>query len=357
MSTFTTGRLKELVAYAVKGAGFSKTLELSNYMGIQVADGVLYLNTTDGENYLSVSDACAAGDMNIVVNADLFSKLISKITSDTVDMSVEGNSLIVKGNGTYKLELVPDETGDTLVFPDKFPEVVEEIGKISANDLVVVANSLSASLMDSANSVYSNYYFGDVVASTDKRMMCIFNKKLFKVPYLFNSNFVDLMCMAGTDATISKSEDMLVADIDISEKGNISVCTKIPDNVSEFSIANVNKFAALEVKSFCRVRKAELLNLLDRLSLFVVSKFDDGAIQLSFTNDAIEVSSLASSGVERIEYAECKDVEPITIKINIERLRSQLKVYLADMVDLYFGSEVCIKLVDGDVSQIIALVK
>lgn len=356
MSTFTTGRLKELVAYAVKGAGFSKSLELANYMGIQVADGLLHLNTTDGENYLRVSDACLADPMDIVVNADLFSKLISKITSDTVDMSVEDNSLVVKGNGTYKLELVPDETGNILAFPNKFPDEVKEIGKISASDLVVVANALSASLSSVVGSVYSNYYFGDVVASTDKTMMCIFNKKLFKSAYLFNSNFVDLMCMGGTDVTVSKSDDMILAEANLSEKCTISVCTKIPSNASEFSIANVNKFAALEVPSFCRVSKAELLNLLDRLSLFV-SKFDDGAIQLNFTKDALEVSSIASSGVERIEYAECKDVEPITIKINIERLRSQLKVYLADMVDLYFGSEICIKLVDGEVSQIIALIK
>lgn len=356
MSTFNTERLKELVSYAIKGAGFNKLLELSSYMGVSVADGVLYLNTTDGTNYLSVSDGCVADEMDVVVNADLFARLISKITSDTVDMTIDGNSLVVKGNGTYKLELVPDENGDPLVFPDKFPPTVTEIGKLKANDLAVVSTALEVSLSNVAGSVYSNYYFGDVIASTDKAMMCIFNKKLFNKPYLFNRSFVDLMCAGATDVTLSVSEDMLLAEAEITDKCTISVCTKIPDNVSEFNVDGVNKFAALEVKSFCRVRKAEFLDTLDRLALFV-SKFDDGAVQLNFTKTAIEVSSIANSGVESIMYAESKDVEPVAIKINVDRLRSQLKAYSSDMVDLYFGNDICIKLVDGELTQVIALLK
>ena len=88
-----------------------------------------------------------------------------------------------------------------------------------------------------------------------------------------------------------------------------------------------------------------------------VNKFDDGAIELHFTDNYIEVSSMANNGVERIEYQESKDAQDITIKINIERLRNQLKAYSSDVVDLYYGSEICIKLVDGDMTQVIALIK
>lgn len=356
MSTFTTERLRQLVSYAIKGAGFNKLLELSTYMGIRVENGMLYLNTTDGTNYLSVSDSCSADDMDITVDADLFTKLISKITSDTVDMEVNDNSLVITGNGTYKLELIPDENGNAFSFPNRFPDKAEVIGKLSATDLNSVVTAIKSSLSGVAGGVYSNYYFGDVIASTDKAMMSVFNKKVFDDAYLINKEFIDLINMSATDVTLSKSGDMLLADTSISEKGSICVCTKIPNNVSEFSIDNVNKFANLDVKSFCRIRKAELLDLLDRLSLFV-SKFDDGAIQLEFEKTGVNVSSLASSGVEFIEYQECKDVEPITIKINIERLRNQLKAYFGDVVDLYFGNEICIKLVDNDITQVIALIK
>ena len=356
MSTFNTERLKQLVSYAIKGAGFNKLLELSGYIGISVVDGTLSLNTTDGTNYLCVSDCCLADNMDVVVDADLFAKLIGKINTDTVDLEIVDNTLVIKGNGKYTLELVPNENGDHLHFPNKFPSTTNEIGTLSASDLIAINTSIKASLSDVAGSVYSNYYFGDVIASTDRCMMSIFKRKAFDTPYIFNRVFVDLLVMSGADVKLSKNDTTLVAESNISEKCKITVCTKIQDNVSEFNIEGVNKFSALEVNSFCRIRKAELLDLLDRLALFV-SKFDDGAIQLDFTTDGVEISSLASSGVEKVEFVESKDTIPLTIKINIDRLRNELKAYNSDMVDLYYGSDVCIKLVDGDMMQIIALIK
>lgn len=356
MSTFATEKMKELVSFAIRGAGFNKLIELSCYMGVRVENGMLYLNTTDGTNYLCVSDSCVADDFDVTVNAELFAKLISKITSDVVDMSVVGNSLVVDGNGKYTLEIVPDETGNKLSFPDKFPTEVNDIGTINAVDVVAINTTVKASLDSNVVSVYSSYYLGDVVASTDRCMMTVFNKKVFDNPYMFNRAFVDLMTMSGADVAVSASSDMLLAESSISEKGLISVCTKIPDNVTDFKIADVKKFAGLEVKSFCRIRKAQLLDLLDRLSLFV-TKFDDGAIQLEFTKTGVNVSSLASSGVEFIEYVECKDAEEMTIKININRLLTELKSYSSDVVDLYYGNSLCIKLVDGDMTQIIALIQ
>lgn len=356
MSTFNTERMKQLVAYAIQGAGFNKLLELSGYIGVRAGEGTLYLNTTDGTNNLCVSDACVADNLDVTVSAELFSKLISKITSDTLDMEVVDNTLVVTGNGKYTLEIVRDETGALLSFPDKFPKETKELGKLNAVDIVAINTTVKASLDTVAGSVYSSYYFGDVIASTDRCMMTMFKKKAFDEPYMFNRQFVDLMTMSGADVIVSKSDTMLLAESSIGEKGSICICTRIPDNVSEFKIEGVRQFSDLEVKSFCRIRKAELLDLLDRLALFV-SKFDEGAIQLHFTNQSVEISSMASSGVESIEYTECKDATDMTIKINIDRLRTELKSYNSDMVDLYYGSDMCIKLVDGDISQVIALIK
>lgn len=355
MSTFNTEALKKMVSYAIQGAGFNKLLELSTLMGIRVAEGVLYLNTTDGTNYLSVSGKCVADDVDITVNAELFSKLIGKINSDTVDMEIVDNTLVVKGNGKYILELVPDENGNLLSFPDKFPKETTEIGKISARDLVVINNTIKASLSQVAGSVYSSYYFGDIVASTDKAMMSIFKHNVFETPYLINKEFVELMCMGLADVSFSRCENSLVADIE-TDGCSISICTSVSDGVSDFNIEGVNKFAALEVTSFCRFKKAQMLELLDRLSLFV-SKFDDGAIELHFADNYIEVSSMASNGIESVDYTESKDTKDMTIKINIDRFRNQLKAYGSDIVDLYYGSDICIKLVDGDITQVIALIK
>lgn len=357
MSTFNTDRLKKLVSYAVQGAGFNKLLEISNYMGIKAEDNTLSLNTTDGTNYMRVLDSAEVDNFDVTVDADLFAKLIMKINSDTVDIEVSDNTLVITGNGKYTIALIPDENGKTLSFPDKFPDMVEDIGLLTVSqDLPIISSAVKASLSGVAGSVYSSYYLGDFVASTDRAMMTVYDKKLFDTPLLLNKEIVDLV-QTGNDVTVSVSEDkMLVLDTAIDATGAIQVCTKVQDNVGDFQVDVVNKFMALEVNSFCRVKKAQLLDLLDRLSLFV-GKFDDGAISLHFTDNYVEVSSLKSDGVERIEYTESKNIKDQTIKINIDRLRGQLKAYGSDIVDLYYGSDVCIKLVDGDITQIIALIK
>lgn len=356
MSTFSTERFKELVSYALKGVGADKSFELSTYIGIRVLDGVLLLYSFDTENYVIISDKCVSDNFDVTVNADLFTKLISKINSDTIDLEVVDNTLVIKGNGKYTLELIPNEQGEKFKFPDVRPDELDDIGKISALDLVVVNNAIKASLSSVAGSVYSNYYFGDVIASTDKAMMGTFDRKIFDTPYLFNRAFVDLISMTGKDVTISKGEGKIVATTELSENCYIDVVTTPSADVDKFEIANIRKFMSQEIKSFCRFKKAQMLDLLDRLSLFV-SKFDDGAIELHFTQDYIEVSSLASNGIERVDVTEFKDAQDMTIKINIDRFKNQLKAYSSDVVDLYYGSEICIKLSDGDITQVIALIK
>lgn len=357
MSTFNTERMKQLVSYSIQGAGFDKLLQLSEYMGVSIANGTLYLNTTDGMNYLCVQDACAGDDFDVTVDANLFAKLISKINTDEFELSVTESSLIIRTSaGKYTLPLKVNDAGDSLQFPDRFPTETTPVATIPAISALTISNTLKTSLSAVTGSVYANYYLGDIAATTDKAMMNIFNEHIFDEPFLFNKNFVNLMCMGNTDVEISKSADMLLAKCAITENCIISICTRIDDNVKDYNVETVKRFADLEVGSFCRIRKADLVDLLDRLVLFV-GKFDDGAIQLKFTDTDIEVSSLASSGVEHIEFVESKDATPMTIKINIERLRAQLKAYTSDMVDLYYGSDVCIKLVDGKMTQIIALIK
>lgn len=356
MSTFTTESLKKLVSYAIQGAGLNDKIELSKYIGIRISDGVLYLNTTDGENFLSVSDTCVADDMDITLDADTFSKLIGKINSDTVDLERVDNTLVVKGNGKYTLELITDDAGNTLSFPDRFPELSETLGNISAEDLLAINTTIKASLSTVVGSTYSSYYFGSVVASTDRVMMSIFNRSVFDEPYMLNRQFVDLMCLGNSSVVLSKSENTLVSEAQITDSCTISVCTRLTNNTSDFRLDVIQKFNALTTDSFCRFKRADMLSLLDRLSLFV-SRFDDGAIELHFTDKYVEVSSLKSNGVERVDYTESKDIQDITIKINIDRFRNQLKAYSSDIVDLYYGSDVCIKLIDGDMTQIIALIK
>lgn len=83
----------------------NETLEL------ETVEKKLYLNVTNKEYYVSVAIDLddEVKDFKAVVEAQLFLSLIAKITTKEVELIVDDNTtLIVKGNGTYKLPMIYD---------------------------------------------------------------------------------------------------------------------------------------------------------------------------------------------------------------------------------------------------------
>lgn len=361
MATLNTARVRRLLGYSIKGIADEKLYRLTELIGITLTKGgSVEFRTTDGYGYTYVATSIDSGtdEIDVAVDAQLFVSLINKITTDTFDMSVSGNKLVITANGKYEIALEPDENGGILEFPKKpstsWDDDTSEIGSLTEADLRTISQSVKASLSPAKGTLYANYYVGDVVAATDKAMLSVFNKQILDRAVLLDRKFVDMICSCPESVNLYELNGEIVA----TSGSNDIVLTfySTPKAVDEYNITAINKMVGLENKAFCRIRKTDLLGLLDRLSLFV-GKFDDGAINMKFTDDGIEVSSINTSGVELVEYKESKDIVEQTIKINIDRLATQLKAYTSEAVDLYYGSEICIKLVDGDVTQVIALMR
>ena len=77
---------------------YTETMEL-------VANGtVLSMNVTNREYFVTVNfDLPASETFKASINAELFLKLVSKITSPTIELTIEGNAVKIEGNGTYKI--------------------------------------------------------------------------------------------------------------------------------------------------------------------------------------------------------------------------------------------------------------
>lgn len=87
--TVKTAQFQAMVSKAVRGAGLNKLLPITGMMCIEKKDGVLSIYTTDTANYLQVRmDLPEGDDIYVVVPADTFSKLISKMTSERITLSV-----------------------------------------------------------------------------------------------------------------------------------------------------------------------------------------------------------------------------------------------------------------------------
>ena len=92
------------------------------------------------------------------------------------------------------------------------------------------------------------------------------------------------------------------------------------------------------------------------MSLFV-SPYDKKGIYLTFTKDGLILSSKKSSGSELIPFISSTEFKDYTCCIDIEMLKTQISTQDTDELNLYYGSDIAIKLVDKNVTQIIALVE
>ena len=113
--TLKTEKLKEMVSRAVKGVGNNKLIPITSLMAIEVKDNVLTLITTDATNYLYIiEDKVIGDDFYAVVDANVFAKLISKMTCESVTLEITSGvyTLVVKGNGDYKMYVSDDKELD-----------------------------------------------------------------------------------------------------------------------------------------------------------------------------------------------------------------------------------------------------
>ena len=100
--TVNTQTLQTMVVKSMKGASCNKMIPLTSLMAIELKDNRLSLITTDATNYLYVSETKVEGDdFYVVVQADMFSKLISRLTCEKVKLELSDNFLKVKGNDAF----------------------------------------------------------------------------------------------------------------------------------------------------------------------------------------------------------------------------------------------------------------
>ena len=126
------------------------------------------------------------------------------------------------------------------------------------------------------------------------------------------------------------------------------------DGLDEYAINAINKLLDKDMQSKCEVSKDSLLQLLDRLMLFV-TPYDKNGVTLTFTEDALLIESLNFSGTEEIKYLSMANVEQFTCTIDIQILQTQVKASLGSNLEIYWGSNSAIKLKSGNLSQILAL--
>lgn len=349
--------LKEMVSRVVKGASNNKLIPITSLMKIECSNKLFELVTTDATNYLYItSDKIVGDDFYAVVPVDIFSKLISKITSENVVLEIKMGVLHVKANGNYSIELPLDENGQPIKYPDPMDSIDLSTAQekiINRSTVEVILETVKPALaVTLENPCYTGYYVGDKIVATDTYKIASMDVDLFgkAISYLISPELMDLLA-------VMKDEKITVYLHDNDIVFSTTDCTiigKVMEGIDEYAIDAISELVDTEFDSYCKIPKSALLQLLDRLSLFI-GTYDKNAVRLTFANDGLQVESKASSGVEIIEYVDSKNFKNFTCLIDIQMLINEVKSVSNDVIELYYGEDNAIKIVDGNITIIIAL--
>lgn len=351
-----TNELKEMLSKSIKGAGNNKLLPLTGLMLIQAKNGKFTLVTTDSSNYLYVTQNIEnKDDFYVVIEADKFSKLISRMTCENIVLEITEAGLKVVGNGTYIIDIPLDESGEFIKYPDPMENLTftENAKQINISTIRTVLTSNKAAVATTMEiPCYTGYYVGANIITTDTFKICGVGKKLFDDAILLPPELVNLLEVCGGD----KIDACVEGDAIIFGDGICCIYGKRMDGIDDFAVDAITGLLNQEFDSSCKLDKTALLAVLDRISLFV-GPYDARAIRLTFTEKGLNIESKQSNGVEIIDYVAIDNFKPFTCLIDIEMLIQQIKANSADVINLQYGNDKSVKIVDGDVTQIIALVE
>ena len=357
--TMNTVKLQEMVMKAVKGAGNNKLVPITNFMCISGKGGKLTLITTDSTNYLYVVQKEAyTGDEDfyVTVQVEQFSKLLTRITSPNTTLEVKGETLEVIGNGKYTIGLRPDESGQLIKYPDPYDKFYGQVSPeytetISLADIKVVLNSVKPSLaLTMEDPILTNYYVGEKVLAADGYKIASYNHPVFNNPALFSSelmNLLDVMTDNKIQVAVGDGNMLFFTD-------SCVVFTYQVEDVGEYPAVNINGLIDGETGFKCTINKSDFLALLDRLSLFV-SPYDNGTVTMVFSDKDVLIKNKSDNSAEAIDYVSSENCQPYICMVSIDYLLTQIKSCVADNIEMYYGNESSIKVVDGDVTKIIAL--
>lgn len=356
-----TAKFQSMVSKAVKGAGNSNDLFITQLMAIELKDNTLTLITTDSSNYLYVKEEKVAGDdFYVVVPVDKFSKLISRLTCENITLEIpkakkgDLDHIVIHGNGKYVIELPYDEDGELIEFPDPVADddgAMWNEGEVNLSTIKLILSTAKAALFTGKEDVcYAGYYLGDRVITTDTYKICGIDVKIFDDPKLLSPQLMDLLeVMNEEKIDIKYNEDTVIFSTN-----NVTVYGTVMEGIDDFKVSAINSLLDEKFASSCKIEKSALIQMLDRLSLFVET-LDKNGVYLTFTKDGISVTSKKDSGSELIPYKESNKFSDFTCCLDIDLLKTQVKACPSDVVEILYGKSNGLKFCVGNTKQIVAL--
>lgn len=330
----------------------------------------LYINVTNREYFAQVKiDINEEIDFHATVNATLFLKLISQLTTDTVEIDIKDTYITVKANGIYKIPLIFD--GEKLL---ELPEIKIENPtnqfNIPSSILKSILNYNSKVLLKNTISkpVQKLYYIDEQGAITFTSGACVnsftleqpikllFNNRLVKLFKLFSDE--NIKFTLGFD---SISDDIIQTKVRFESSNIVLTAILSCDNslLMSVPVAVIRGRAHREYPFSVNINKYDMLQTINRLLLFSsIGGSNKDAIKpystFEFGKDSVTIYDINKENKEIVNYnnsiIECEEyiaiLDLIELKLTLENCDEQ---YL----NIHFGDHAAMVITRGHIANVI----
>lgn len=342
----------------------TETLEL-------IARGkTLVMGVTNREYFAEVRlEMTEEYDFHATVNASLFLKLVSQITTENIQLTVSDNVLVVKGNGTYKLPLIFD--GDELLTLPKIEiENTTSTFPIRAEVLnsILTYNSKELSKGVISRPIQKLYYMDEHGAITFTSGACVnsftlpspvkvlFNGRLVKLFKLFKEGDVEFTL--GFDAI---SDDIVQTKVKFeSEHVTITAILSCDDSLLQsVPVGGIRGRANADYPYSVNVNKDAIIQTINRLTLFNSGKtaLSKPYGKFEFGTDSVTIYDYNKENSEVVNYSSGEVSTPYTAMLNLNDLKTTLETCVESHLCISFGDSSAVVISRGNVKNVIPEVK
>lgn len=359
MLKIETKKLQKMVG-AVNKVKQSNILEITKYWHMVCTGDTLIMTGYDGNNHIRVIEENIKGKpFDIILRAEQFGKLVSKLSVEQTTLVPKDNFLLVKANGEYKIDLIQDE-----VYPDfdaKVPdnEEIESVVTISMKTIRDIAQTNKTAVSQSiSDGIYVGYRLSEESAiTTDTIRVCInpITIEELEEPILIRPEMLDML------VTIDAEEVNLFQWGDswlYFQSDDIEVIGKQLEGIEDF--ADISEITETEFPGEVVLNKNDVINILDRLTLFL-SKFDKNLVTLTFTEKQLEIQTTSGS-FESIDYISIietsnksdKKAHEFSCMVNTTFIKDILAVVNEDNFVIKYGDDVLLNIESCGVEHFLA---
>lgn len=362
--------LKDVSSKILAAVDSNELSTITETLELKVIGKCLYVAVTNREYYAQVKlDLDEEEDFHATVNATLFLKLISQITTDTIELKTTDSSIIIKGNGTYNIPLIFD--GDKLL---ELPRItINNITKqfnINSSILksILTYNSKELNKGTMSKPIQKLYYVDERGAITFTSGACVNSFTLeHPVKILLNNRLVKLFKLFKSDSVKftlgydSISEDIIQTKVQFESDDIILTAILSCDDtmINSVPVTAIRGRANNTYPYSININKDSLVQTINRLLLFSSNVSGKEIIKpystFEFNKDSVTIYDVNKNNKETLYYNNSiLDLnESYTALIDLMDIKNTLETCNEQYLTINFGDSVAIVISRANIKNVI----